>query len=116
VFHYNHIHLDLANHGSTNTGPRRICKPTPDPQPTPATPDSLPPAPDIDEPVDIAHLSAPDPAAASRNALRGPGEGLDPALPPAPVGEANPAPPALPSGPAPSIDMEPTSTLPDHDN
>ena len=24
VFHYNHIHLDLANHGSTNTGPRRI--------------------------------------------------------------------------------------------
>ena len=118
VFHYNHIHLDLANHGSTNTGPRRICKPTPtsDPQPTPATPDSLPPAPDIDEPLDIAHLTAPDPAAASRNALRGPGEGLDPALPPAPVGETNPAPPVLPSGAAPSIDMEPTSTLAGHDN
>ena len=31
VFHYNHIHLDLANHGATNTGPRRICKPTPEP-------------------------------------------------------------------------------------
>ena len=31
VFHYNHIHLDLANHGSTDTGPRRICKPTPAP-------------------------------------------------------------------------------------
>ena len=31
VFHYNHIHLDLANHGSTNTGPRRICKPAPAP-------------------------------------------------------------------------------------
>jgi len=32
VFHYNHIHLDLANHGSTDTGPRRICKPTPAPE------------------------------------------------------------------------------------
>ena len=41
VFHYNHIHLDLANHGSTDTGPRRICKPTPAPDllpaPSPAT-------------------------------------------------------------------------------
>ena len=41
VFHYNHIHLDLANHGSTDTGPRRICKPTPAPtscrRPGPAT-------------------------------------------------------------------------------
>ena len=36
VFHYNHIHLDLANHGSTDTGPRRICKPTPAPDLLPA--------------------------------------------------------------------------------
>src|ERR1700749_1723319 len=28
VFHYNHIHLDLANHGSTHTGPPRLCQPT----------------------------------------------------------------------------------------
>ena len=58
VFHYNHIHLDLANHGSTDTGPRRICKPTPAPDlmPAPAAPDGLPPAPEIDEPLDIAHL------------------------------------------------------------
>ena len=31
VFHYNHFHLDLAMHGSTNTGPRRYCKPPPSP-------------------------------------------------------------------------------------
>ena len=29
VFHYNHIHLDLGNHGATGTGQRRLCKPTP---------------------------------------------------------------------------------------
>src|SRR5271154_2101930 len=67
VFHYNHIHLDLANHGSTDTGPRRICKPPPAPDllPSPSAPDGLPPAPNIEEPLDIAHLSTPDPAAAS---------------------------------------------------
>jgi hypothetical protein len=118
VFHYNHIHLDLANHGSTNTGPRRICKPTPAPNllPAPAAPDGLPPAPNIDEPLDIAHLSAPGPDAASPNVSRGPGEGPDAALPPAPIGETNPSPPVLPAGAAPSVDMEPTSTLGDHDN
>ena len=31
VFHYNHIHLDLANHGSTNTGPRRSASQCPRP-------------------------------------------------------------------------------------
>ena len=105
VFHYNHIHLDLANHGSTNTGPRRICKPTPAPglPSTPAGPDGLPPAPNIDEPLDIAHLSAP-------GASSGPGEGPDAALPP-PIGETDPAPPILPAGAAPGIDLEPTSTL-----
>src|ERR1700727_1880238 len=95
VFHYNHIHLDLANHGSTDTGPRRICKPTPAPDllPAPAAPDGLPPAPNIEEPLDIAHLSAPDAAAASPDASPGPGEGPDGALPPAPVRDIDPAPP-----------------------
>ena len=57
VFHYNHIHLDLANHGATDTGPRRICKPTPSPNltPAPAAPDGLPPAPEMEEPLDTAH-------------------------------------------------------------
>jgi hypothetical protein len=118
VFHYNHIHLDLANHGASNTGPRRICKPTPAPglTPAPAAPDSLPPAPNIEEPLDIAHLSGPDPANASPDGLHGPGGGPDPALPPAPIGETDPAPPVLPAGAAPSVDMEPTSTLGDRDN
>jgi hypothetical protein len=59
VFHYNHIHLDLAMHGSTDTGPRRYCKPIPNPSLLPAPPptDGLPPAPDIEEPQDVAGLA-----------------------------------------------------------
>jgi hypothetical protein len=111
VFHYNHIHLDLANHGATNTGPRRICKPTPAPNllPAPAAPDGLPPAPDIEEPLDIAHLSAP-------SASLGPGEGPDGALPPAPIGETDPAPPVLPAGAGPTVDRSPTSSIGDRDD
>ena len=72
VFHYNHFHLDLAMHGSTNTGPRRYCRPKPPPElmPPPARPDGLPPAPDIDEPMDVsrAKTSAPTPRFASATA------------------------------------------------
>jgi hypothetical protein len=101
VFHYNHIHLDLANHGSTDTGPRRICKPTPAPDltPAPAAPDRLPPAPNIDEPMDIAHLSAPDGAPAPEQpapeATSGPGDGPDAMVPPAPI----------------AVDRSPTSSI-----
>ena len=117
VFHYNHIHLDLANHGATNTGPRRICKPAPAPNllPAPAAPDGLPPAPNIDEPLDIAHLSAPDAVASAPDASNGPGDGPDGALPPAPIGETDPAPPVLPAGAGPSVDTEPTSSIKAHD-
>lgn len=61
VFHYNHFHLDLAMHGTTNTGPRRYCKPRPSPDLLPAPPptDNLPPAPDVDEPQDIARMDQP---------------------------------------------------------
>ena len=81
VFHYNHIHLDLANHGSTDTGPRRICKPTPAPDllPAPQPRDGLPPAPDIEEPLDIAHLSAPGAVAAPPDAA--PDRVTDPTAP-----------------------------------
>src|ERR1700728_1579476 len=116
VFHYNHIHLDLANHGSTDTGPRRICKPTPAPDllPAPQPRDGLPPAPNIDEPLDIAHLSAPDASAAPPapdaaagppppDASPGPGDGPDAGLPPAPIGETAPTPPILPAGAGPSV-------------
>src|ERR1700734_2020943 len=113
VFHTNHIHLDLANHGSTDTGPRRICKPTPAPDLLPApqprggppppaprpigkpppAPDlwpaphpraGLPPAPEIDEPLDIAHLSAPA-APSPADASPGVDRGPDVPLRPPPV-------------------------------
>jgi hypothetical protein len=66
-FHYNHIHLDLAMHGQTSTGPRRICKPTPSPQlmPVPRKKDNLPPAPEIDDDIDIAQAGG----LPSRNAM-----------------------------------------------
>ena len=55
-FHYNHFHLDLAMHGRTDTGPRRYCRPRPPPNlsPPPARPDGLPPAPDVEEPMDVS--------------------------------------------------------------
>ena len=98
VFHYNHVHLDLANHGATNTGPRRICKPTPTPTllPPPAAPDGLPPAPDVEEPQDIARLGNAHAVALAPPAPIGPNEGPDGSLPP-PVGETNPVPPVLPA-------------------
>ena len=129
VFHYNHIHLDLANHGATDTGPRRICRPTPAPSllPPPAAPDGLPPAPEIDEPLDVAHLSAPAPEApappaqpalaSSPDVSSGPGDGPDVALPPAPIGQAglrprDPVAPILPAG----VDPTPTSAIRSRDD
>ena len=53
--HYNHIHADLAHHGSNASGRRRICKPTPQLQVAPAPRiDSLPDPPAIEEELDIA--------------------------------------------------------------
>ena len=61
AFHYNHFHLDLAMHGRTNTGPRRYCRPAPAPnlRPAPGKPDGLPPAPDVEEPMDVAQRRPP---------------------------------------------------------
>ena len=64
-FHYNHIHVDLAMHGMTSTGPRRICKPAP--QNTTAPPpakDGLPETPDFDDDLDVAQAGAPHGVAA----------------------------------------------------
>ncbi len=120
VFHYNHIHLDLANHGSTDTGPRRICRPTPAPSllPPPATPDGLPPAPEIEEPLDVARLgSSPSrrAVALAPMSLTGASDGPTGALPP-PFADSDPAPPILPPGAGPSLDKEPTSSIGDQDN
>ena len=115
VFHYNHLHLDLAMHGSTNTGPRRYCKPAPAPNllAPPARPDGLPPAPEIEEPMDVSRLQrAPRPvfALAPMNL-----HGLDGALPPQ-VQAWEPNVPA-PIPPETGIDRSPTSAIPlSHDD
>jgi hypothetical protein len=77
-FHYNHIHLDLAMHGNTSTGPRRYCKPVPSPQflPPPQRRDNLPDAPDIEEELDVAQSMG-------RGALAM--HGLDASVPAAPM-------------------------------
>ncbi len=114
VFHYNHFHLDLAMHGSTNTGPRRYCKPTPSPDLLPAPPptDGLPPAPDVDEPMDIAQAA---PGAGGPMLLH---DGLTGELPPpAPAYSAAPPvrPQALPEGRP--LDWDITSSIPvSHDD
>ena len=64
-FHYNHIHVDLAMHGMSSTGPRRICKPAPEntTAPPPAR-DGLPETPDFDDDLDVAQAGAPHGVAA----------------------------------------------------
>ena len=117
VFHYNHFHLDLAMHGATNTGPRRYCKPLPAPNllPPPAAPDGLPPAPDIEEPMDVARAKpvAPTPRfAMAPMSLHGPSVAVPP---PVQDYDARPLPPILPDETG--VDGTPTSTVPvSHDD
>ena len=97
--HNDHLHLDLAMHGQTSTGPRRICKPLPSPQllPAPQRRDNLPDAPDIDDEIDVAQAGGA--RLPSRTAMT-----LETALPPAPMMRT--APPLVRSaslGPAPFI-------------
>lgn len=83
IFHYNHIHVDLAMHGNTSTGPRRICRPTPQAAPPPQHPrDGLPDAPEIDDEIDIAQSRTP---ASRALAGAGPGPGPVASVPPAVV-------------------------------
>jgi hypothetical protein len=106
VFHYNHFHLDLGMHGSTSTGLRRYCKPNPPPdlQPPPARPDGLPPAPDLEEPMDVARASL-RPNAGPLD-LHGPSLAIPPPL----AFDARPAPP--PVLPPDDVDSAPTSAIP----
>jgi hypothetical protein len=113
VFHYNHLHLDLAMHGLTNTGPRRYCKPAPAPQlpPPPGKTDGLPPAPDVEEPMDVAraHLRSDPPRfALAPIALHGPDGSIPP---PIQDYDANVPPPVLPTEPDSRIDNAPTSSI-----
>ena len=109
VFHYNHFHLDLAMHGSTNTGPRRICRPAPPSNllPPPVQPDGLPPAPDIEEPLDVARVQPkPTPRFASGEPMDL--QGLIVSLPP--IGSYNKSlAPVLPDDS--DVDTTPTSSV-----
>jgi len=60
IFHYNHIHVDLALHGNTSAGLRRVCRPEPR-EPAPLLPprDNLPNPPEIEEELDIAQAGHP---------------------------------------------------------
>ncbi|MDI9846873.1 extensin family protein [Rhodoblastus sp. 17X3] len=59
-FHYNHIHVDLAMHGMSSSGPRRICKPAQQNTVAPPSPkDNLPETPEFDDDLDIAQAGAP---------------------------------------------------------
>ncbi|HUZ92177.1 MAG TPA: extensin family protein [Methylocella sp.] len=74
IFHYNHIHVDLALHGNTSTGLRRICRPQPRPSPAPEPPrDNLPNPPEIDEDIDIAQAGHPAGDALALHVGPGPG-------------------------------------------
>jgi hypothetical protein len=80
IFHYNHFHLDLAMHGNTSSGPRRVCKPVPPQQMAPLPRDGLPEAPSIEDDLDIAQAGRPSQALSLHG---GPGA-PDASLPPAP--------------------------------
>ena len=94
AFHADHFHLDLARHGQTSTGPRRVCNPKPerDHAPLPTKKDHLPDPPEIEDEIDVA--AAPPPAAASA----GPGaRSLALSAPPQPpLRAAQPPVPSLP--------------------
>lgn len=54
VFHYNHFHFDLAMHGNTSRGPRRVCRPKPAIQKLPPKLDNLPDPPELEPELDVA--------------------------------------------------------------
>ena len=63
VFHYNHIHVDLAQHGGGAKGQRHICKPIPE-ESRPGPRELAPDGPPGEEEQDVA--SAPLPPSAGR--------------------------------------------------
>lgn len=93
AFHADHFHLDLARHGQTSTGPRRVCNPKPerDHAPLPTKKDHLPDPPEIEDEIDVASAAPPPPASA------GPGaRSLALAAPPQPPLRAQQSVPSMP--------------------
>lgn len=86
-FHYNHMHVDLAAHGATSSGPRRYCKPTPAPGllPRPHMKDDLPDPPDLEEELDMAQAPRKGGATMTTASTDFPGRtSIEIGLPPAP--------------------------------
>ena len=108
IFHYNHFHLDLAMHGSTDTGPRHYCRPAPDSMPSPGKPDGRPSSPAVDNSLNTA-LAKPEPRIVEEPiALHGPTGALPPPLQ---TFYDRPSPPILPPEPEAAVDNAPTSTV-----
>lgn len=89
-FHYNHMHIDLAAHGATSSGPRRYCKPTPAPGllRQPQHKDDLPDPPELEEELDMAQAPRKGAAPAAVASAGFPGRSrIDIGLPPAPANQ-----------------------------
>lgn len=54
AFHYNHLHVDLAMHGSSSRGLRRYCRPIIKDIAPPPRQDNLPDAPELEPEIDMA--------------------------------------------------------------
>ncbi len=103
IFHYNHFHLDLAMHGNTSTGPRRVCRPTPQNLPETHPPDGLPEPPPVDEDLDISQAGSGDMQALALHAgPDAPDAGLPPPPPYSPPRRAASAYDLLPPQPIPT--------------
>ena len=109
VFHYNHIHVDLAMHGSGTRGSRHICKPIPEASRPGPPRDGAPEPPTADEEQDVASTAVPTGGVVER--------GLAVGAPPATRGVATanaarvrgPAAGAMPEGAA--TDWDVTSSI-----
>lgn len=73
IFHYNHIHVDLAVHGSTSRGRRVICKPVPEASRPGPRRDDLPDPPQVaeDQEQDIASTRVPSGGRSERGLVAG---------------------------------------------
>ena len=75
AMHYNHFHFDLAMHGNTSRGPRRVCRPNTPLQRIPPKLDNLPDPPELEPEIDIARRMQRNPSAVGY-AAASPGIGM----------------------------------------
>jgi hypothetical protein len=105
AFHYDHIHVDLAQHGNSSRGLRRVCKPAPQKAAPLPRKDDLPDAPEVDEETDMAQTKTlpghqPALALAAGGGVNAGAPPLPPVRPHAPVARLEP-----------DDDDEPVSTI-----